>query len=212
MDEQKARADIETMNQKADYLTDQSVDSTRRMRAMVEESGMVGTQTLVTLHDQGEQLDKIEGNLENMDADLKAAEKDLNQMEKCCGLCLCRCCCNRGNDFGRTQGDLHKMAYGKDNNNKSSVVTAQPTGSARGAGGAGGPMVQRVLNDAREDEMDKNLGDVSSMLGNLKNMALDMGNELERQNDQLDRINTKADSNDVRLSMANDQAQRIRGK
>lgn len=39
--------------------------------------------------------------------------------------------------------------------------------------------------------MEDNLGQVSSMLGNLKNMAMDMGTEIETQNDQLDRINKK---------------------
>ena len=51
--------------------------------------------------------------------------------------------------------------------------------------------VYRITNDAREDEMEQNLGDVSGMLGNLRNMAVDMGNEIGSQNKQLDRINQK---------------------
>ena len=39
--------------------------------------------------------------------------------------------------------------------------------------------------------MEQNLGDVSGMLGNLRNMAVDMGNEIGSQNKQLDRINQK---------------------
>lgn len=49
----------------------------------------------------------------------------------------------------------------------------------------------RITNDAREDEMEENLGQVSGMLGNLRNMAVDMGNEIGSQNRQLDRINQK---------------------
>lgn len=49
-------------------------------------------------------------------------------------------------------------------------------------------MVQHVTNDAREDEMDKNLNDVAGMISNLRNMAIDMGNECTVQNQKLDRI------------------------
>ena len=39
---------------------------------------------------------------------------------------------------------------------------------------------------------------VSAMIGNLRNMANDMGGELENQNSQLDRINMKASSDITR--------------
>lgn len=50
------------------------------------------------------------------------------------------------------------------------------------------------MNDAREDEMEENLEQVGSIIGNLKNMALDMGNEIDKQNKTIDRINDKASS------------------
>ena len=39
--------------------------------------------------------------------------------------------------------------------------------------------------------MEENLVCVSGILGNLRNMALDMGSEIEYQNRQIDRINYK---------------------
>ena len=39
--------------------------------------------------------------------------------------------------------------------------------------------------------MENNIGEVSGMLGNLRNMAIDMGNEITSQNRQVDRINQK---------------------
>ena len=54
-----------------------------------------------------------------------------------------------------------------------------------------GPYIRRINDDAREDEMEDNMQAVGSMLGNLKNMAQDMGGEIERQNKQLHRINNK---------------------
>lgn len=39
--------------------------------------------------------------------------------------------------------------------------------------------------------MEENMGQVTTMIGNLRNMALDMGSELENQNRQIERINLK---------------------
>ena len=51
----------------------------------------------------------------------------------------------------------------------------------------------RITNDAREDEMEENMQQVGSVLGNLKNMAADMGEEIERQNRQLDKVGAKVE-------------------
>lgn len=48
--------------------------------------------------------------------------------------------------------------------------------------------VLRVTDDARENEMDENLEQVGGIIGNLRHMALDMGNEIDTQNRQIDRI------------------------
>ena len=42
------------------------------------------------------------------------------------------------------------------------------------------------------------MGQVNTMIGNLRNMALDMGSELENQNRQVDRINRKVNHNDIK--------------
>jgi DNA anti-recombination protein RmuC len=54
-----------------------------------------------------------------------------------------------------------------------------------------GPYIRRINNDAREDEMEENMQVVGSVLSNLKNMAQDMGSEIEKQNKQLDKITNK---------------------
>lgn len=55
----------------------------------------------------------------------------------------------------------------------------------------------RVTNDAREDEMEENLNQVGNILGNLKNMAVDMGSEIDSQNIQIERINEKVRTKDL---------------
>ena len=55
-----------------------------------------------------------------------------------------------------TRSKEYKQAYGSTEPYHDDPVTEQPRRNKRGAGGDGG-YVQRVTNDAREDEMDENL-------------------------------------------------------
>lgn len=92
------------------------------------------------------------------------------------------------------------------------IVSGQPTRVVDERNG-GGPMttsyIARITKDAREDEMEENMGQVTTMIGNLRNMAIDMGSEISSQNAQLDRINQKADSNKMRIQGANERAQKL---
>ena len=90
------------------------------------------------------------------------------------------------------------------------AVKGQPASKNNGGNvpdGAGGNQqyVRRINNDAREDEMEENMQAVGGILGNLKNMATDMGAEIEKQNTQLDRINDKVYNLDFALILILDR-------
>lgn len=46
----------------------------------------------------------------------------------------------------------------------------------------------RPTGDDEEDEIEQNITDISSMVSNLKHMAVDIGNEVDTQNQQLEKI------------------------
>ncbi|KAG7276863.1 hypothetical protein CRUP_008000 [Coryphaenoides rupestris] len=120
-----------------------------------------GIRTLVMLDEQGEQLERIEEGMDQINKDMKDAEKNLNNLGQFCGLCSCPC--------------------------------------------------NKVTDDARENEMDENLEQVGGIIGNLRHMALDMGQEIDTQNRQIDRIMDKADSNKTRIDEANQRATKMLG-
>ncbi|KAL7677287.1 hypothetical protein ACOME3_003523 [Neoechinorhynchus agilis] len=71
---------------KATTIADESLESTRRMLQMCEDSKEAGIKTLVMLDEQGEQLERIEEGMDRINEDMKDAEKNLEGLEKCCGL------------------------------------------------------------------------------------------------------------------------------
>uniref|UniRef100_A0A8K9V0W4 Synaptosomal-associated protein n=1 Tax=Oncorhynchus mykiss TaxID=8022 RepID=A0A8K9V0W4_ONCMY len=89
------------------------------------------------------------------------------------------------------ESGAYKKVWG---NNQDGVVSGQPSSRVvdeREQMIMSGGYISKVTNDAREDEMEENLGHVGSIIGNLKSMALDMGNEIDTQNVQIDRIQGK---------------------
>ncbi|XP_069090222.1 synaptosomal-associated protein 25-like isoform X1 [Pleurodeles waltl] len=197
------RSELEEMQRRADQVTDESLESTRRMLQLVEESKDAGIRALVMLDEQGEQLEHIEGGMDQINQDMKEAEKNLTDLGQFCGLCACPC--NK-----LISGDTGKKAWG---NNQDGVIGNQPARivDERERMNLSGGHIRRVTNDARENEMDENLEQVEGVIVNLRHMALDMGNEIEMQNRQVDRIMEKADCNKSRIDEANKRATTMLG-
>merc|ERR1712131_177943 len=170
--------------QHADAVVDQSRDATRRMLAMMQEMEETGAKTMEMLDEQGEQLNRIEEGMDTINKDMKDAEKHLTQLEKCC----CFTC-----PWNKVPPHEDGGAY-----NQTGGYPGQQT-----------QQIQKIAGDEREDEMEQNLGQVSNILSGLKNMALDMGDTIESQNTQIDRINDKAEQNELRVAAANERSEKI---
>ncbi|XDV42887.1 hypothetical protein PO909_011474 [Leuciscus waleckii] len=199
-DDSDMRNELSDMQARADQLGDESLESTRRMLQLVEESKDAGIRTLVMLDEQGEQLERIEEGMDQINKDMKEAEKNLTDLGNLCGICPCPC--NKLKGGGQSWG-----------NNQDGVVSSQPARvvDEREQMAISGGFIRRVTNDARENEMDENLEQVGGIIGNLRHMALDMGNEIDTQNRQIDRIMDQADSNKTRIDEANQRATKMLG-
>ena len=67
-----------------------TLESTRNMKTLCEESQQIGIKTLENLEHQGEQLKRVNEGLDEMRSEMRQTEKSLNRMEKFCGfLCIC---------------------------------------------------------------------------------------------------------------------------
>ena len=121
-------------------------------------------------------------------------------MEACCGLCV-----------------LPWQKRQKKGDDEAWKEGGQPTGNQpqRIIGDGvmmSGNFVQKVTHDAREEEMEQNVKEVSDMIGNLRNMAIDVGSEIDNQNRQIKRITGKGESNEDRVKTANERANKLNKK
>uniref|UniRef100_A0A673INE5 Synaptosomal-associated protein n=1 Tax=Sinocyclocheilus rhinocerous TaxID=307959 RepID=A0A673INE5_9TELE len=106
-----------------------------------------------------EKLKNVEQEMDQIKQDMKQARKNLNELSKCCGLCLC--------PFNR-----------KPKESKRNMVSSQPT-VVRDGQAPTGPYIKRITNDDREDEMEENLNQMGNRIKILKNMALDFGDRID---------------------------------
>ncbi|KAL6105345.1 synaptosomal-associated protein 23-like isoform X2 [Pungitius pungitius] len=208
---------VEQMAIRANHVTDESLESTRRMLQLAEESKQTGANTMVMLDQQGEQLKRVDEGMDQINQDMRQAERNLTDLSKCCGLCVCPCdrvsSIENDSKYKRTWG--MRGGDGTSDSDGSKVVSRQPSGVRNGQAGQmnnsapSGPYIKRITNDAREDEMEENLDAVGSIIGNLKTMAQDMGNEIDQQNKHIDSINDKAEMNRHRIDEANQRANKL---
>jgi len=196
----------------ANQVTDNSRDATRRMVALVEESKAVGIDTMDELARQGEQLDRVEDNLDDIAFGVQKTEKHLDDMNKCCGMFTLPW--KRWKKFDRT--GAYKDAFDEKRVAKREKAAAEEAEKAAAAwskkGGApqqSGPYIQRVMDDHREDEMEENLKHVGAGLNMLKEMAIDFGTTIDKQNVQIENITVKGEANEIGIAQNQHRVDRI---
>uniref|UniRef100_A0A671QBF8 Synaptosomal-associated protein n=2 Tax=Sinocyclocheilus anshuiensis TaxID=1608454 RepID=A0A671QBF8_9TELE len=147
--------------------------------------------------------------MDQIKQDMKQARKNLNELSKCCGLCLCPC-----NRLKSTESDWRKKQVREPKESKQKVVSSQPTavrnGQAVSAGSAAptGPYIKRITDDDREDEMEENLSHVVNHVEILKNMALDLSNKIEDQIQIIDHVNNEITTITSEVAAAEKQARK----
>lgn len=148
MDDERYR-----LEQRIDHVTGESLDATRRIRQVAEETHGIGVETLVTLNEQGEKLDNAERKLDEINVDLKQTDRNLTELEKCCGCCVCPH--RQTRNIKKTKP--YRKVYGKKAQQMEAVTEQPDVNSGGGNRQQGGPYVKRITNDDREEEMEENL-------------------------------------------------------
>ncbi|XP_063069053.1 protein mono-ADP-ribosyltransferase PARP4-like [Engraulis encrasicolus] len=133
------------------------------------------------LDEQGEQMELIEEGLDQINQNMAEAEKNRNDLSK-----------DRGKLKDFESSGSYKAVWFK---SEDGVVSNQPSSRVvddRERMVMSGANIRRVTNDDDDDdddddEMEENLAQVGSILGNLRSMPLDRGNEIDTQSVQIKR-------------------------
>ena len=88
---------------RAHQITNESLESTRRILGLAIESWDTEIKTITTLDEQGEQPNRREEGMDQITKDMREAEKTLTELSKCCGLCVFPCDRTKNFESGKAQ-------------------------------------------------------------------------------------------------------------
>ena len=205
----------DSLEQNTDQITDASLQSTIRMVKMCQETEIVKDKTLQQLHEQGEQIDRINDGMEKINSSLKESEKHLNGMEKWFGIIPRRKKKNSNNsDIGNAINDCKKSTQPRLKSNASgkSVTSSKKAEQDRfdsSDSNHNGLFVPRINGDLREDEMEENLKLVSSMINNIKVGSIEIGKEIDDQNIKLNTTLIESEKTHWRTESANKRTKNL---
>ncbi|XP_067649071.1 synaptosomal-associated protein 29-like [Haliotis asinina] len=219
----------EQLMRQIDESEARQLESTRRALASIYDSEDTGIQTAEELSRQAETLNNIEKKTDDVNRTLTTSQKHLNNIKSVFGgiknwwsgnkdpnalppsksepkpsPLKSKVDTYRESHDAYSSKQLDTSGFYDDND-----IDSRFMAGARNTGGQRQQMVQRITNSAQEDEMDDNLVLMSEGMARLRNLAMDMGDEIERQNDQLDRINVKTDRALPRIENQNKQMKKI---
>ncbi|CAK9330089.1 unnamed protein product [Citrullus colocynthis] len=200
---------VEELENYAVYKAEETTNAVNNCLKIAEDMREDATKTLVALHQQGEQITRTHMVTADIDNDLSRGEKLLGSLggifsktwKPKKGRQITGPVIFEGDEAVISKGNhleqREKLGLGRAPNPRSSRAPyPDPTNS-----------LQKV--EVEKVKQEDALSDLSNILGELKEMAVDMGSELDRQNKALDHLFDDADEITVRVDNANRRAHHL---
>ena len=169
--------ELQRIQEQKRAVKNRMIESTKNSLGMVIESEEIGSATATQLYSQGQQLEKINDDLDAIDANLNVTQRHLKSMSSF---------------FSRVKNRFNKK--GREVEVTESHVTERTVPDYKSMPVGSTHKVQQRQNypksrdhDALDDEVDENLDMIDNGLARLKFLAQDMTTEIDRQNPLIDR-------------------------
>ncbi|CAA6657418.1 unnamed protein product [Spirodela intermedia] len=197
------------------YAAYKADETTKRLHGCVkiaEDIKEDATRTLVMLHQQGEQITRTHLDAANIEHDLSRGEKLLGNLgglfsktwkpKKARQI--------KGPKLIRDDSFKKKGSHLEQRERLGLFSNPKERANPRHHSSETSSALQKV--EVEKEKQEDALSDLSNMLGQLKEMALDMGTEVERHNKALDHLGDDVDELNNRVKGANARGRRLLGK
>lgn len=199
--------------------------SAQRALMAANQTRQLAEDTLVELHTQGEKLQKVDRDLEDIDKDVKEAKSLIKYMKRCFLCFLCSCCCDCDGDAERDSHRRQRVkARGHHRQQEAQLANmdrehqtqgareddtkrSELIGNGRVASRNDGHGIGEGLHEADQaeirmqtDTQNVALDGISSALHDIDVMSREMGLELGQQDQRIDTTGAHAETahNDLR--------------
>nr|XP_056715609.1 synaptosomal-associated protein 29 [Euleptes europaea] len=205
-----------------------TVDSTHRSLSLIYESEHVGVDMSEELTRQGEALKRSERMVDKMEQDLKTSQRHINSIKSMFGGFVnyfkakppeTKPEQNGASDYQASNKLKEATAASKEQESKyqethpnlrkleNSDCSSIEVSSNSSVPADNYPKNQYLRS--YHQKIDSNLGEMSSGLGRLKNLALGLQSEIEDQDEILDRLTTKVDHLDINIKSTDKKVRQL---
>nr|XP_043635785.1 SNAP25 homologous protein SNAP33-like [Erigeron canadensis] len=205
--------DVQELEHYAAYKAEETTKTVNSALKIAENIREDATKTIITLHQQGEQITRTHMTAADIDQDLSRGEKLLGSL----GGIFSRTWkpkkghAIKGPETTRDDPAQRKGAH-LEQREKLGLTTTPTKGQWHSRTPPPEPTNAMQKVEYEKTKQDDALSDLSNILGELKEMAVDMGSEIERQNKALNPLEDDADELISRLRGANLRTRRLLGK
>ncbi|KAK1436485.1 hypothetical protein QVD17_02265 [Tagetes erecta] len=204
--------DVQELEHYAAYKAEETTKTVNSALKIAENIREDATKTMITLHQQGEQITRTHMTAADIEQDLSRGEKLLGSLggifsrtwKPKKGRTITGPVIMRDDPVQRKGAHLEQreklgLTTSTKGQQHSRISPHEPTNA-----------MQKVkYEQAKQDDA---LSDLSNILGELKEMAVDMGSEIERQNKALNPLEDDIDELNDRVRGANQRTRRLLGK
>lgn len=208
--------DVQELEHYAAYKAQETTKTVNSALKIAENIREDATKTMITLHQQGEQITRTHMTAADIDQDLSRGEKLLGSL----GGIFSRTWkpkkghAIRGPVVTRDDPALRKGAHLEQREKLGLATTPSTTKGQEWNSRTPPPEPTNAMQkvEYEKTKQDDALSDLSNILGELKEMAVDMGSEIERQNKALNPLEQDVDELNFRVKGANQRTRRLLGK
>lgn len=205
--------DVQELEEYAAYKAEETTKTVNSALKIAENIREDATKTVILLHQQGEQITRTHMTAADIEQDLSRGEKLLGSL---------------GGIFSRTwkpkkghtitgpmitrDNPAQRKGAHLEQKEKLGLTTTPTKGQRHSKTPPPEPTNAMQKVEYEKSKQDDALSDLSNILGELKEMAVDMGSEIERQNKALDPLQDDVDELNFRVRGANQRTRRLLGK
>lgn len=158
--------------------------------SILSETETIGADTLNQLAVQGEKLDNLNGKLNDINQNQYHANRHLNVISSITGYIT--------NYFSREPKHNKTLSTPTPDKNSSRIQTKEVQ-----------TQIQKETAPFYDQETEDILAELSGSLGRIKNMSIEMGNEIQRQNSTIDQLNNRVDITNDKMKKINTRIAKI---
>lgn len=204
---------VQELEHYAAYKAEETTKSVNQALKIAEDIRESATNTMLNLHQQGEQINRTHMAAANIEQDLSRGEKLLGSL----GGIFSRTWKPKKGQTIRGPTNIRDVPDRRKGNHleqreKLGITTTPNKGPLRSRDPLpeSADAMQKV--EYEKEKQDDGLSELSNILGELKEMAVDMGSEIERQDKALNPLQDDVDEINFRVRGANQRTRRLLGK